>query len=365
VRFVRLAVVVAAACGRLGFEVDPLTETVNGEGLPVANLVCGDDRTMFPDLDATGELAVTATRDGFYAAWTGTTNQPASIVKLDPAFRVVVREVLGAFGPHLNGVLLLGSEVFAAYGNNQYAFVDMWKFTSDLSIRNYYATYAGLAARPPFLSNPTGTERAYLWSYNNNLVASHMDSMGYASQGSSFAMTSTITEVASDNGVGDSAAVWVEDLGAGTSRCSAGNIRFDTPTLPSLTSIRVVSSDCRHARIAAGPAKDAWLVVSTTAAGALEARYSTAQGDIVRPLTASGRAPKVRFDGERFWIAWLDNASGELRVATLDLAGNVLTAAQPGPRVAGDEGFDLVRSGDSVFLVVLGADALDVVTLCR
>jgi hypothetical protein len=368
VQFARLVVIVTAAggavaCGRLGFDPEPQIE-INGEGLPVANLMCAGDRTAMGDMDSAGQLAITATGDGFYAAWTGTTEQPASIVKLDAQFRVVVRQILGPFGPHLNGVLPLGGDVLAAYGNNDYAFVDMWKFSSDLSIQNYYATYAGLPARGPFLSNPAGTQRAYLWSYNNNLVASHMDSTGYAAQGSSFPMTGNIVEVAADNGVGDTAAVWIEDLGGGTSRCTAGNIRFDTPTLPALVSTRPVSSDCRRARIAAGPSKDDWLVVSTTAAGALEARYSTARGDVLRTLSSSGRAPKVRFDGTQFWIAWLDNRTGALRVATLDLGGNVVTAAQAGPRVASDEGFDLVRSGDSVYLVVLGTDALDLVTLC-
>lgn len=369
-RFARLVVIVAAACsaaacGRIGFEPEPLIE-INGEGLPVANLMCGGERTAFGDMHAAGQLAITATGDGFYAAWTGTTAQPASIVKLDARFGVVTRQVLGAFGPHLNGVLSLGGDVLAAYGNNDYAFVDMWKFSSDLSIQNYYATYAGLPARGPFLSNPAGTERAYLWSYNNNLVASHMDSStGYAAQGSSFPMTGNIVEVAADNGVGDTAAVWVEDMGGGSSRCTAGNIRFDTPTLPALASTRLVSSDCRRARIAAGPSKDDWLVVSTTAAGALEARHSTARGDVLHTLSSSGRAPKVRFDGTQFWIAWLDNRNGALRVATIDLAGNVVTAGQAGPPTTSDEGFDLVRSGDTVYLVVLGSDALDLVTLCH
>jgi hypothetical protein len=364
VRFVRLVVVVAAACGRLGFEIEPVVE-INGEGLPVANLMCANDRTAFGTMLPSGELAISATADGFYAAWTGTTEQPASIVKLDPQFRVVERQILGPFGPHLNGVLALGTDVFAAYGNNDFAYVDMWKFSANLTISNYFATYAGLPARGPFLSNPTGSERAYLWSYSNNLVASHMDTTtGLAGQGSSFAVTGTITAVAGDNGVGDSAAVWIEDLD-GTSRCMAGNIRFDTPTLPSLASTRLVSSDCHHARIAAGPSKDNWLVVSTTEGGALEARHQTAQGDTLRTLSSSGRAPKARFDGTQFWIAWIDNRTGALRVATFDLAGNVVTAAQAGPKVAGDEAFDLVRSGDSVVLVVLGSDALELVTLCH
>ena len=208
-------------------------------------------------------------------------------------------------------------------------------------------------------------ERAYLWSYSTLMVANYMDETGFSGGGSSFDMMDAVNETSGDNGADDSAVVWVETPAGGASRCSAANLRFDTPTVPSLQSTRLVSSDCRHARIAAGPSGDAWLVALTTSAGVLEARYSTPRGELVRMLSLIGRAPKVAFDGTQFWIAWIDNPAGGLGIAALDLAGNLVVSAQPALSVAGDEAFQLVRSGSTVLLVVLGADALDFITLCR
>src|SRR5262249_13129062 len=150
------------------------------------------------------------------------------------------------------GLYDLGTDVLAAYGENSYAIVDMYKCPSDLSLANYLETLAGLPARSPFLADPTGTRRAYLWSFRNTVIASDMDDIGYVGGGSMSDMTGTIPETSGDNGPDDSAAVWVEAGAGGASSCSAGNIRFDTPSTPSLRSARLVSHDCLHARIAAG-----------------------------------------------------------------------------------------------------------------
>jgi hypothetical protein len=368
VRITTLVVIVAATgCGLVDLENEPAVET-NSVSAAVTG-VCGQTRTSIGPVLTTGEVAGVRTVNGLYVAWTGTTNQPASIVKLDSQYRVAARWTLGEAGPNLNGVFDFGTHVLAAYGQNSFGIVDMMQFTPDLSVWNYYATYAGNPARQPFLSNPTGTQRAYLWSFNNTLIASHMDEMGFASHGSMFDRTGTITQLAGDNGVQDSvrdsAVVWIEDLGGGTSRCTAGNIGYDTPTLPSLRKTRVVSNDCRRARIAAGPTDDIQLTVISTGSGAVQAVLRRSGGDIVRVLSTSGRAAKVRFDGSRFWVVWRDTGVNNLRIASIDPIGTVATYA-PGPAVAGDEAFDLVRaSGTTTALVALTPNSLDVVTLCR
>jgi hypothetical protein len=73
----------------------------------------------------------------------------------------------------------------------------------------------------------------------------------------------------------------------------------------------------------------------------------------------------VRFDGTRFWIVWLDTATGQLRIAAWDPDGSVVAGGHPAPAPIGDEAFQLVRAGATVYLAVLGSDALDLVTLCR
>jgi hypothetical protein len=367
--------VLLAACGRLGFEAnlgegegEGEFEPVDGDRAPVANLLCNPTRAAVGSLLPTGELAVTATAGGgFFAAWTGTSSQPASVVKLDAQLRVVARQPLNVTNPQLMGVLDIGTDVLLAY--HQYDVVDLWKLTADLSIVNYFETLAGLAARRPFVANSTGSQRAYLAAYANSLLVGAMAPDGYTNRSEIFDMTGSILEVSGDSSTSQGIAVWVEDLGGGASSCSTGDIRFDSPSGPGLAAVRPVSGDCRSVRVAAGPTDDARLVVSTTARGAVEAHYLTASASVVRTLSSSGRAPKVRFDGTRFWIAWLDRPAGtssdELRVVAFDLSGNLVSAGSSAPRVAGDHAFDLVRAGSTVHLVVLTADGLDFVTLCR
>jgi hypothetical protein len=357
-------VVVASGCGQLELEDEPEVQT-DSTSSAVTGL-CGTTRTAIGPVLTTGEVAATRTTNGTYVAWTGTTAQPGSIVRLDPQYRILARWDLGATGPNLNGVLHLGTNVFAAYGTNSFGVVDMMQFTTDLGIWNYFADFAGNPAKKPFLSNPAGTQRAYIWSFRNTLIASHQDETGYASHGSFFDRTGTITQLAGDNGTHDSAVVWIEDLGNGTLRCSAGNIGFDVPTLPSLRSTRVVSNDCRYARIAAGPTDDIQLVVHTTASGSIRAVLRRGGADIVNVLTTSGRAPKVQFDGTRFWLAWRDTGVAALRIASIDPIGTLVRWSTTGPSVAGDEAFDLVRTGTATTaLVALTPNSLDFVTLCR
>jgi hypothetical protein len=197
-----------------------------------------------------------------------------------------------------------------------------------------------------------------------------MDESGYAGGGSTFAMPNPITELSGDNGVNtgvnESAVVWVEALAGGASRCTAGNIGFANPSLPSLRATRLVSGDCRHARIATGPTDAIQLTVHSTASGAVRATLRRSGTDIVHVLSASGRAGKVQFDGTRFWIVWRDTGVANLRIASIDPIGTLVVSPTPGPVVAGDDAFDLVRtSTTTTVLVALASDALQLVTLCR
>ncbi len=359
-------VLLIAASGCVAAEPEaPEAPATRSERSEIAG-VCAQTRTAIGPVLTTGEVAAARSGTNLYVAWTGTTAQPGSIVKLDAQYRVTARWNMGATGENLTGVLDLGSHVLAAYGTSSDGIVDMWQLSPDLTIANYAATYAGNPARNPFLSNPTGSARAYLWSWQKTLIASHMDPSGFAANGSMFDRTGTITELAGDNGGHDSAVVWIEDLGGGVSRCSAGNIGYDVPSAPSLRTTRVVSTDCRRARIAAGPTDDIQVVVASSASGAVRAHFRRGGADIVHQLSASGRAAKVRFDGTRFWIAWRDNGVSALRIASIDPIGTLVRYPTPGPSVVGDEAFDLVRtSTTTTALVALTPNTLDIVTLCR
>lgn len=354
----------APGCGLLEQE-EPAVE-IGTETSAITGL-CGTKRTTIGPVLTTGELAAARSGTGLYAAWTGTTSQPGAIVKLDAQYNVLARYDMGAVGPNLTGVVDLGLNVLAAYGTSSFGIVDMMQFTSDLGIWNYQATYAGTPARNPFLSNPAGSVRAYISAHNKTLIASSQDTeYGYAGGGSLFDMPAPVTQLAGDNGNDDSVMVWIEDMGGGATRCSAGNLAYGTGGATSLRSTRVVSNDCRNPRIAAGPTNDISLVVLTTASGAVEARLRRGGADIVNVLSTSGRAPRVRFDGTRFWIAWRDTGAANLRIATVDPIGTLIRWSTSGPAVAGDNAFDLVRTSTlTVALVALTPNSLDFVTLCR
>jgi hypothetical protein len=356
-----IIVIAATGCVQLevGDEPAPETSTVSS-----AVGVCATKRTAIGPVLTTGELAVAKAGSGLVAAWTGNSNVTASIVKLNSSFAVTSRYDLGAYGPRINGTLDLGTDALAAYETTSFGVVDMWKFPADLSYGNYFGDYAGNPARKPFLHNPTGTRRAYIWSFQKTLIASNQDETGYASHGSFFDMPNTIVELSGDNGLGDSAVVWVEDV-AGVRRCSAGNIGFDTPGLPSLRGQQVVSSDCRGPRIATGPTNDVKAVVHTTASGAVQVHLLRSGSNTVRTLSTSGRGAKVQFAGSRFWIVWRDTGVAALRIAVMDSVGNVTNVATPGPSVAGDNAFDLVRTSTSTgLLVAITPNALDFYSLC-
>jgi hypothetical protein len=354
----------ATGCGRIGFDAAGTGLFGDDDVVPVANLQCGIKRTAFGNFLASGELAVTASTGGFYAAWTGTAARQAGIVKLDAQLDVVARFDSNVSDANLTGLLDIGTDVLAAYADYG-SVVDLWKYSSDLTIVNYTATLVGLNARRPFVTNRRVTQRAYLSAFDADLSVGFMDENGNVGASKSFPVGGTIIDVAGDNGVTDAAAVWVMRSSGGGLQCAMGSIRVDTAATLGLASSQLVSRDCAYARIATGFGDDMRLVVSTTAGGAVEARLFDAGGDVLRTISSSGRAPKVVFDGTRFWTAWIDNSTGELRIATVDVAGTVFGSAQPGPEVAGDEAFDLVRAGSTVYLVVLSSDALDFVTLCR
>jgi hypothetical protein len=170
-----------------------------------------------------------------------------------------------------------------------------------------------------------------------------------------------------EDGPDHSHITWTEDLGGGKSRCFASDIRYMMPNPPTPTgSPQALSDDCQDVRTSSGPNfADSMIVVWQTAGHIVEARYLASTGDIMRDMSLHGRKPKVRFDGTEFWIAWIDEAAGDqLHLATFDLSGNVKDVGLPGWQVVGDEGFQLVRRGASVYLVVLSGDTLNFLRTC-
>jgi hypothetical protein len=198
------------------------------------------------------------------------------------------------------------------------------------------------------------------------IVGAYIHDDGSLDKDGSIPTSGPVTSMSMEDGPDHSHVTWTEDLGAGKSRCLASDIRYMMPSPPTPNGGQQLSDDCHDVRTSSGPSfADSMIVVWQTAAHLVEARYLASTGDIMRDMSLHGRKPKVRFDGTEFWIAWIDEAAGDqLHLATFDLSGNVKDAALPGWRATGDEGFQLVRRGASVYLVILSADTLSFLRTC-
>ena len=98
--------------------------------------------------------------------------------------------------------------------------------------------------------------------------------------------------------------------------------------------------------------------------GAVQAHYAVSSGDLTATIGIRGAAPKVGYDGMRFWIAWLDGG-GELRLTSFEVATGVLVQYElPGWQPACPEAFELVSRGNETALVLLSSASLDLLTIC-
>jgi hypothetical protein len=98
-----------------------------------------------------------------------------------------------------------------------------------------------------------------------------------------------------------------------------------------------------------------------TVSGGILTHYST--GDVEAVITAAGSAPKVRFDGSRFWVAWLDG-QGKLQLSSVELGGQVVAYDLAEWVPLGPEAFELVRRGTETDLVLLSKDGVEFLKIC-
>lgn len=126
-----------------------------------------------------------------------------------------------------------------------------------------------------------------------------------------------------------------------------------------------IAPGCSQIRNTTGPLPaDGMMVVWTDFNSAVQAHYAVSTGDVTATIGIPGSAPKVGYDGTRFWIAWLDGSS-ELRLTSFEVAtGKLVQYELPGWRASGPEGFELVTRGNETALVLLSPDGLDLLTIC-
>ncbi|HET7500962.1 MAG TPA: hypothetical protein VFK02_08170 [Kofleriaceae bacterium] len=361
-----IASAVCAGCGRIDIDAGAprmLDASADTAALP-AQLVCDEVTIPVPAVAPNTDLAVYRSSRGIDALWAG--GGPVMGVALNPQLvpaappRVVIDEgFAGVAGLIDTGVKVLAVTTVAGGGQA------VWSLATDLGSPVKLREEPSLASREPFASDVAQKPRIWLRGTPSTLVGAFISDDGILDVDGSMPTGGPVTSISMEDGPDHSHVTWTEDLGGGLSRCFASDVRYGTsPPLPS--GGPMVSDDCHDVRTASGPSfADSMIVVWETAGHLVEARYLASTGDIMRDMSLHGRKPKVRFDGTEFWIAWIDEAAGDqLHLASFDLSGNVKDVGLPGWTPVGDEAFELVQRGSTVYLVILSRDTLSFLRTC-
>jgi hypothetical protein len=369
----RAAVVVVLGvlgCGRVGFDRAPppgdAADTPPIDAPPVPAAICKVDRVAQSGLPATADLAITGTAEGYAALWVDTASAAAAHgVVLGPNHQVLHAATLpGITDIALGGLADAGQKLVLASSNGRDA--TLWVIDRDVAAATAQTTLASrLLGRDPYPSDAGQRDRAFVTARDDKIEISLVASDGLVNTGASsqFAATAQITDLACTDGPDHSHCVWVNDFGAG-SQCVITDVLYMGSLAPVIGSHDVMAMNCRDVRNASGPVPaDSMIVVWVDEAGGITARYSASSGDVERAIASTGSAPKVRFDGTRFWIAWLD-ATGELRLSSFELNGTIVPYELPGWTPIGPEAFELVTRGNETGLSLLSAAGLEFLTIC-
>jgi hypothetical protein len=229
-------------------------------------------------------------------------------------------------------------------------------------------TEATVVAREPFVNDNTGIPRTWIRGEATGIRATFIDDAGVLKGDVILPTGGPVIGLSGADNDSHGHATWSIDQGAGAAACAQADIYFPDGVAPVLGSGGATAADCFAPRIDSGPpGTDSIATVFRSSAGTVEMAYFGSTVGASKRLSERGRAPRIRFDGTWFWVAWIDESgSGEvLRVAKIaqDLTFDAVDL--PGWTVAGDEAFELVKKlNGNVGLVLLGADTLSILHTC-
>jgi len=378
-------------CGRLGFDQVPPSEggviaappdvmivvPPDGEIMPppppVPSAVCKVTQLPVAVTPALADLAITDTDEGYAVVWLDTQRQVPSL-----AFRLSRGHELlgGAALPALDDEALGGLSdvgdvlmIAASTGDAQHVLSVSQKSLDVITNTHERPTLTG---RDPFISDAARTTNVLVSGDGGD---THLDPIGPDGQ-----LGTRVTdrvrrakhELACARGPDHAHCVWSQDNDPISEpiHCIVADIDLPPEELhvgssgPEPTDpLAPILTDCRRPRVETGPGVNgAEMVVWETSHGSVEAVYAVST-PLHHQLAAAGSAPKVRFDGSQFWIAWLD-ATGTLQLTSFDPSGVIVTSPMPGWRPSGGEAFELNQRDGVTVLAVVRPGELDVLTLC-
>jgi len=357
-------------CGRLGFgDTESHDAGDANDTPPVPASICHVDRLPLTGLPAAVDLAITGTSEGYAAVWVDTAGgAPAHGVLLGPnrslAASLAMPDIKDS---RLGGVTDAGQKLVLSSGSATAQ--TTWIVSRDLATAASESTLANnVMAHGPFPSDSSQSPRVFVSATGKTLSAAYIGDDGVINTASTVnrGTSGEVTDVACADGPNHSHCAFAEALATinGASQCTATDVQL--MPVPGIPGGPVLSADCYNVRTSSGPdVADSMIVVWTTADHRVEARYVGGGGLDTMPhdIAPAGSAPKVQFDGARFWIAWLDGQD-VLQLSSFDLNSRIVNYALPGWVPLGGEAFELVRRGNETGLVLLSPAGLEFLTIC-
>ncbi len=373
-----LATVGFLGCGRIGVDAipreagpdvpgDDASRDAPPDGRAVPPAICKVDHIAFGLPPTLAQLAIAGTSEGYAAIWLDPSGGKATQgVLLGPNHALLGAPVLPAIrGTQVGGLADAGQKLALATSDGTTQ--STWVLGRDLTTVSSSSTLTGsLLAHDPFPTDDSQQLRLFLSGAGASVQAALLASDGTVNTAStaSRATTGPVTGVACADGPNHAHCAWTEDLPDtnGASRCTAADV-YMRP-VPDVRGGTTLSDDCHDVRTSSGPSvADTVFVVWTTSDHHIWVRYLSSKPDPGHELTTAGSAPKVRFDGTRFWIAWLDGNT-KLRLASYDLDGTVVTYLLTDWVPRGPAAFELVRRSNETALALVSATGLELLTIC-
>jgi len=364
-----LVVVALAGCGRFAF--DELASDGGRSDAPAlpGKLTCSATRLEIAPTMAS-ELAVTPDGSGVTAMWLGSDGSVRGLY--GDALTGAPTEVTFSQGPvdEIGGVLR--TSITLLYVTRRGAMQSLWRlngtgpgsFSDSIELRSETT----VMAREPFINETnTGLSRTWIRGESGGIRATYVDDAGVLKSDTVLPTSNPVIGLSGANNDSHGHAAWSMDVGGGAD-CAQSDIDFPNGVAPVSGGGGPTASDCFAPRIDSGPpGTDSIATVFRAGAGTVEMAYFGSTVGTSKRLSEKGRAPKIKFDGTWFWVAWIDESGSAdvLRLAKLaqDLTFDVVDI--PGWTPAGDEAFELVKTTNgTVQLAVLGADTVSFLRTC-
>jgi hypothetical protein len=362
-------------CGRLDFTTRPgpdaSADAALVDALPVPASICKVDRIAVDSPPAIADLAIAPTAEGYAAFWVD--SNPATAVHAAHGMvlgrnHTVQRSAVlpGITDLAIGGAADAGQRLVLASSNGHDE--TLWLVERDLSSATPQTTLPGrLLTRNPFPTDDN-KDRAFVTAQDDKIQVSVVSRDGTVNVAgaSQFAADGPISALACADGPSHSHCVWADQPPGEAAECMITDVNYMGLSAPVIGGHFSITPGCSEIRNNTGPLQaDGMMVVWTDINGAVQAHYAVGSGPLDATIGIRGSAPKVEYDGTRFWVAWLDGA-GELRLTSFEVGTGVVVQYElPGWQPAGPEAFELVTSGNETALVLLSSASLDLLAICN